>query len=90
MSAGLEDKKDHVRRSRQTRLHRCHWPGCQTHVPPAKWGCMKHWMKLPKRLRDEIWAAYRIGQEESQTPSREYIAVAKKVQLWISIELSGL
>jgi len=47
-------------------------------------------MMLPKYLRDKIWATYRIGQENNYTPSREYVTVAKEVQLWISIHLSGL
>ncbi len=89
-SPELVDKKNHVRASRMTRLHHCHWPGCQVKVTPAKWGCMKHWMKLPKYLRDKVWAAYQIRQEDTQTPSREYIAVAREVQLWISCEMSGL
>lgn len=86
----LEDKKNYVRRAKQTRLHECHWPGCTTHVPPAKWGCMKHWMRLPKRLRDKIWATFRPGQETNWTPSREYVAVAREVQFWISCEVTGL
>lgn len=51
---------------------------------------MKHWMRLPKRLRDKIWATFRPGQETNWTPSREYVKVAKEVQLWISCEESGL
>jgi hypothetical protein len=86
----LEAKKNYVRRSRQTRNHHCHWPGCPEQVAPAKWGCMKHWMRLPKRLRDKIWATFRPGQETNWTPSREYVKVAKEVQLWISCEESGL
>lgn len=86
----IDEKKDYVRRAKQTRLHHCHWPGCEVNVPPAKWGCMKHWMRLPKKLRDKIWATFRPGQETNWTPSREYVAVAKEVQLWISCELSGL
>lgn len=86
----LEAKKAYVRRAKQTRKHHCHWPGCDAQVAPAKWGCMKHWMRLPKRLRDKIWATFRPGQETNWTPSREYVMVAKEVQLWISCELSGL
>jgi hypothetical protein len=47
------------------------------------WGCYYHWMKLPKSLRDKIWAAYRIGQEKTMTPSREYLAAAREAQEWI-------
>jgi CDP-diacylglycerol pyrophosphatase len=76
-------KADHVRAARQTRLHACHWPGCDKQVPPAMWGCSAHWYRLPLSLRTRIWRAYRIGQEETGTPSREYVAVAREVRAWI-------
>lgn len=79
----IKDKADHVRAARQTRVHRCHWPGCQTLVPPAKWGCAAHWFRLPLVYRNRIWGAYRVGQEADLTPSREYLAVAREVQQWI-------
>jgi hypothetical protein len=85
-----EAKVAYVKRAGQTRNHHCHWPGCDKQVPPAKWGCFYHWMKLPKYLRDKIWASFRPGQETNWTPSREYVAVAREVQLWISCEESGL
>ncbi|WP_428673619.1 hypothetical protein [Reyranella sp.] len=84
MTATREQKVRHVLRAGQSRHHHCHWPGCQEQVPPAKWGCRKHWFKLPKTLRDRIWQAYRPGQEDTQTPSRDYIAVARDVQAWIA------
>ena len=76
-------KVRHVTSARQTRKHHCHWPGCQAQVPPAMWGCRKHWYALPKSLRDEVWRSYRPGQEDTLTPSAEYLAVARKVQDWI-------
>lgn len=81
--ATKEAKVSHVKRARQDRSHHCHWPGCDAEVPPAKWGCYKHWMMLPKRLRDTIWDAYEPGQEASLTPSREYVREAREVQAWI-------
>lgn len=76
-------KADYVRRQRQTREHGCHWPGCTKQVPPAKWGCVKHWFTLPKRLRDRIWATYRVGQEIDGKPSPDYVKAAQDVQDWI-------
>lgn len=76
------EKVAHAKRARQDRLHHCHWPLCEQQVPPAKWGCLPHWRKLPKRLRDAIWATYRIGQEQTLSPSREYVRVALEVQAW--------
>lgn len=77
-------KADHVRRAKQDRRHTCHWPGCDKQVPPAMWGCKPHWFKIPKRLRDEIWMTYEIGQEQSMTPSPAYLAAAQAVQDWIA------
>jgi hypothetical protein len=64
-------------------VHTCHWPGCPAKVPPAMWGCRKHWFTLPKMLRDRIWANYRPGQEIDKRPSETYLEVASAVQLWI-------
>lgn len=65
-------------------VHHCHWPGCRIPVAPRLWGCKKHWMMLPKHLRDLIWATYRPGQEITKDPSREYMNAAKLVQDWIT------
>lgn len=79
-------KVEHVKRAGQTRNHQCHWPGCREQVPPAKWSCLNHWRRLPKRFRDQIWNAYRIGQETDMQPSREYVAVVREVRNWILSE----
>lgn len=76
-------KVRYVKSQKQTRDHHCHWPGCNKQVPPAMWGCYRHWMMLPKRLRDAIWDAFRPGQEVTMTPSREYLKVAREVRNWI-------
>jgi len=78
-----KDKADYVRAQKQNRAHTCHWPGCSMQVPPAMWGCKRHWYMLPKYLRDKIWDAYRPGQEIDMRPSKEYLAVADEVQQWI-------
>jgi hypothetical protein len=76
-------KRSHVTRQGQIRDHTCHWPDCNRQVPPAMWGCKFHWSKLPKRLRDRIWATYEVGQEVNRTPSQDYLDVALEVQAWI-------
>jgi hypothetical protein len=83
------DKVRYVLRQRQDRYHRCHFPRCGAQVAPARWGCRRCWMRLPKDLRDRIWAAYRPGQENDMRPSREYLAVAREVQEWIAEWLLG-
>lgn len=76
-------KADYVRSQGQTRNHTCHWPGCEKQCPPAMWGCKPHWFKLPKWLRDKVWAAYEPGQEATMDVSTEYLDVADEVQKWI-------
>jgi hypothetical protein len=78
------EKARYVKSQGQTREHGCHWPGCAAQVPPAAWGCKKHWFMLPKELRDKVWAAYRPGQERNLTPSRRYLEVAHEVESWIT------
>jgi hypothetical protein len=63
--------------------HRCHWPGCETPVPPALWGCRPHWFALPKELRDKLWRVYVPGQEIRKDPSAEYLEVAGEIEAWI-------
>ena len=77
------NKADYVRSQKQTRKHKCHWPECDKQVPPAMWGCKEHWFKLPVNLRNQIWTAYKPGQEITVSPSREYVDVAREVQDWI-------
>ena len=76
------NKSDYVRSQSQTREHQCHWPNCNKQVPPAKWGCTKHWFELPVTLRRKVWAAYEPGQEIDGTPSDAYIEAAHEVQEW--------
>lgn len=76
-------KADYVRSAGQTRGHGCHWPDCKAQVPPAMWGCKRHWFMLPATLRARIWQAYEPGQEERLDPSDQYLAVANEVQKWI-------
>ena len=72
----MNSKAAYVRSQGQTRDHHCHWPGCDKQVPPAQWGCKQHWFRLPKNLRDKIWATFRPGQEIFFTPSAAYVAAA--------------
>lgn len=79
----IADKAAYVRLQPQTRNHTCHWPGCQKQVPPAMWGCIVHWRKLPQWLRNKVWDAYVPGQEKTLTPSEKYLTVAAEVEQWI-------
>lgn len=39
--------------------HRCPGPDCTEVVPQKLAMCKRHWFQVPKRLRDELWRAYR-------------------------------
>lgn len=74
---------EHIGRHLKKAKHKCHWPGCNLEVPPKLWGCKYHWFKLPKNLRDKVWATYRSGQEIDKNPSKAYLIVARRVQTWV-------
>lgn len=57
--------------------HRCHATGCKTPVPPAMFMCKPHWFRVPKAMRDRIWATYRAGQCDDMNPSDAYCEAAK-------------
>lgn len=67
----------------QTRGHLCHWPGCSAQVPPAMWGCRRHWFMLPPEIRAKIWKTYEPGQEADLSPSEDYLKAADEAQAWI-------
>lgn len=69
--------------------HHCHWPTCNTLVPAKLWGCKRHWFKLPKQMRSDIWVTYVPGQEIRKDPSPEYVQIATEVQEWIIGEIKA-
>lgn len=87
--ASVGQKAEYVKAQPQTRKHHCHWPECGAQVPPAMWGCRKHWYMLPIVLRNRIWHCYSPGQEKNLTPSREYVAAARQVQDAIKFYLAN-
>ena len=85
----MTSKASYVRSQPQTRDHTCHWPDCPKQVPPAMWGCRPHWFRLPKAIRNAIWAAYRPGQEKDMRPSHAYLEAATSAQRWIAQQLNA-
>lgn len=37
----------------------CSWPGCNQVHDASRFMCREHWFRLPKAMRDAIWATYR-------------------------------
>ena len=62
--------------------HTCHHPRCDKSVPPKMLACRQHWYQLPQVLRNEVWRAYRPGQEIDKHPSQEYMDVIAQVQAY--------
>lgn len=85
----LREKKAHAAAGGQTRPHHCRWPGCNAQVPPARWGCKRHWLMLPMRLRNLIWSSYRPGQGADLRPSRAYVEAAREVLAFIAEHPDG-
>lgn len=69
--------------------HTCHAHDCPTRVPEAMFMCRGHWFRLPKEMRDRVWAAYVPGQEIDKTPSREYLEVAREAIDWLKEKTSA-
>jgi hypothetical protein len=41
--------------------HDCPHPTCGRQVPLTQFACRNHWYRIPKDMRDAIWAGYRSG-----------------------------
>jgi hypothetical protein len=49
---------------------RCPVPGCGEQIDPSRLMCRRHWYRIPKVLRDQVWATWRSGRG---TRSREHL-----------------
>lgn len=63
--------------------HTCHAWKCRVEVPPAMFMCKMHWFMLPGHLRRDVWRHYVPGQEETKTPTNEYLDVARRAIEWL-------
>ena len=39
----------------------CAVTGCSEHVDPSRLMCREHWYRVPRQLRDVVWATWRSG-----------------------------
>lgn len=69
----------------ETVSHLCHAIGCSLEVPPKLLMCARHWFMLPENMRQNVWRAYRAGQEVDKRPSSEYLAVAQRAIAWVEV-----
>ena len=64
--------------------HTCHATGCNARVPPAMWGCRKHWFMVPPSIRRRVWATYRAGQEDDKQASPAYLRAAREAVIAVA------
>lgn len=64
--------------------HPCAVPGCGVGIPQEFLMCGRHWLSLPKGLREAVWRTYRAGASE------EYLAAQEKAIAFFVSKGSGL
>lgn len=69
---------------------RCRWPECDESVPPRMWGCRRHWLRIPTRLRRDLWMAFRPGQEVDGKVSDEYVRASSAIDEWVAGHVAAL
>jgi hypothetical protein len=55
---------------------RCPVIGCRCQIDLARLMCRDHWYRLPKHLRDRIWATWRSGEGASSPEHQQTVLAA--------------
>ncbi len=64
-------------------MHECLWPGCKEVVKPNRWGCKKHFYRLPFELQKAILSSLYEGIDVDNEPGPKYEHAAKLAAEWI-------
>ena len=56
--------------------YRCPIPGCGDLIDPSRLMCRRHWYRVPKQLRDQVWATWRSGQGTQSREHHEVVSMA--------------
>ena len=59
-------------------MTRCFAKGCKARIRSDRFGCLRHWRKLPKAFRDEVWAAFRA---KNRIRTLELVATAYRMSM---------
>lgn len=59
--------------------HKCPAPGCEASVPPDMLACRNDWYRLPRGLRNRIWAAWAGG---AGAGSGKHTAAVREAVQW--------
>jgi len=54
----------------------CPIPGCGNQIDPSRLMCRRHWYRIPKQLRDQVWATWRSGQGALSCEHQEAVRIA--------------
>lgn len=65
--------------------HTCHAPLCQVIVAPEMLMCRLHWYRVPRKLRNRVWATYRVGQCDDWQITREYARAASAAVTYVGL-----
>ena len=56
--------------------YRCPVSGCGEQVDPSRLMCRGHWYRLPRPLRDLVWATWRSGEGALSSEHLEAVRLA--------------
>lgn len=59
----------------QGRASRCPIPGCGDQIDPSRLMC-RHWHRVPKQLRDQVWATWRSGHGALSREHQDAVRIA--------------
>ena len=54
----------------------CQVPGCDDQIDPSRLMCRRHWYRVPKQLRDRVWATWQSGRGTSSTEHQIAVRLA--------------
>ena len=57
---------------RQFRTHKCAARSCDKQISLNLLFCGRHWMMIPRRIRERIWIEYHTGIKKDTHPTPEY------------------
>jgi len=55
---------------------RCPVTGCEEQIDPSRLMCRKHWYRVPRQLRDRVWATWRSGEGILSAEHQEAVLAA--------------
>jgi hypothetical protein len=55
---------------------RCPVPGCREPIDPSRLMCRAHWYRVPRHLRDLVWATWRSGEGALSSEHQQAVRVA--------------